>query len=381
MKFTDIAGHSAIKTTLANTVNTNKLGHAYLFIGKNGLGALPLAIAFAQFVNCENNNQSQIDSCGECSSCLNMARISHPDVHYTFPIVNLKSPSSPSICSDFIKEWQSFVIETPNNNVFDWLSFVNTKADNKQGNISASECNTIIQKLGLKSFSNGYKIQIIWMAEYLKESGNKLLKLIEEPPSQTLLLLITENKEQILNTILSRVQQINLFPVGDQELEEFLLSKNYTQQSIQFVLPFAEGNIRTCYNLLSEDLTSNCELLKTMLNTVLIGKTQQHLSWIKTATEKGKESLKQFLLYALDIFQQAQIQHFIPKHQSTENVQAKLIQAITQKISVEQIFSLVTEVEKTISHIDRNANDQLTLHALIIRLKYIFKQDAEIIIQ
>lgn len=222
MQFKDIIGQEAVKQHLAEMVQQNRLSHALLFLGKEGSGALPLALAFAQLVVCQPAASAPVaDLFGgftpmqsgpayiapeEISTQASFGRaeqLIHPDLHFSYPVIPRKAGDKP-ISTDYISEWREFIQQYPYGNVYDWLQFIG--AENKQGNITAHECNDIIHKLSLKSFESEYKVLVLWMPEYLGKEGNKLLKLIEEPPPNTLFILVAENDEQILPTILSRCQ-------------------------------------------------------------------------------------------------------------------------------------------------------------------------------
>ena len=219
MLFKEIIGQIETKKQLVELIQHNRLSHALLFLGKEGNGSLQLAVGLAQYLTCEKVNQkvkdqnSEVslfgeepttsiqqqatsnDSCGLCSSCIKAQHLIHPDIHFSYPVVTKKS-GSPPISTDYISEWREFIKNYPYGNVYDWLQFIG--AENKQGNITAQECNDIIRKLNLKSFESEYKILILWMPEYLGNEGNKLLKLIEEPPPNTLFILVAENESLIL---------------------------------------------------------------------------------------------------------------------------------------------------------------------------------------
>ena len=225
MQFKEVIGQQEVKLHLREMVSDNRLSHALLFLAREGAGGLPLAISFAQYIMCEKVQQAFLppppslfgeeilavefpsDSCGECPSCVKASQLVHPDIHFSYPVFTKKSGSK-ALSTDFIVEWREFVRQYVYGNVFDWLQSV--EAENKQGNISADECNEISRKLSIKSFESGYKILILWMPEYLGKEGNKLLKIIEEPPANTLFLFVAENEEQILQTILSRTQLIRI---------------------------------------------------------------------------------------------------------------------------------------------------------------------------
>ena len=243
MQFSSVIGQKATREQLIQMVQQNRLGHALLFLGNEGTGALSLALAFAQYINCEKvtgKNQATsggpslfgdpepvainavlypTDSCGTCPSCQKASQLIHPDIHFSFPVITKKSGEKP-ISADYIKEWREFIKLYPYGNSFDWLQFIN--AENKQGNITAEECNDIIRKLSLKSYEGGYKILIIWMPEFLTKNGNKLLKLIEEPPPDTLFMLVAENEQLILPTIVSRTQLVKIPRLSSMEIEAAL---------------------------------------------------------------------------------------------------------------------------------------------------------------
>src|SRR3954464_2966187 len=274
MLFGNVIGQLNTKAHLLEMVKQNRLSHALLFLGKEGSGALSIALAFAQYMVCDKiqnrqksaeaalplfglnassqqqtaNNNQQTDSCGECPSCVKAAKLIHPDVHFSYPVIPKKSGDKP-ISTDYITEWREFVKLYPYGNAFDWLQFIG--AENKQGNITAEECNDIIHKLSLKSFESGYKILIMWMPEYLGKEGNKLLKLIEEPPANTLFILVAENDDQLLPTILSRCQLIKIPSPSSDAIKEALMQKAGAASEIATqIAGIAEGNYREALQLL-----------------------------------------------------------------------------------------------------------------------------------
>jgi DNA polymerase-3 subunit delta' len=248
MLFSEVIGQQEIKAKLRNLIKFNRLSHALLLHAPEGAGGLPLALAFAQFLVCEqvpgkdDHNNFPAESCNECPSCKKAAGLVHPDIHYSYPVVTKKQGEKP-VSTDYISEWREFISQFPYGTIFDWLQFI--QAENKQGNISANECNEINRKLSLKSFESGYKILIMWMPEYLGNEGNKLLKLIEEPPPDTLFILVTENDAHILPTILSRVQIIRLPRPSVPEIQEALVSRAGVQPEQSRQLTELPGSTET----------------------------------------------------------------------------------------------------------------------------------------
>ena len=266
MQFSGIIGQREVKKQLAELVQHNRLSHALLFLGKEGSGALPLALAFAQYLVCEKANPKkqspasgaslfgdaepqpaapalQTDSCGVCPACLKAAQLVHPDIHFSYPTVTKKAGEKP-IAADFITEWREFIKLNPYGNLFDWIEMIKEK-ENSQGKITARECDEIIKKLSLKSFESEYKVLILWMPEELDKEGNKLLKIIEEPPPNTLFILVAENEELVLPTIVSRCQLIKIPALETKDIEDALVSRNKTEPNIALqVAHVSEGNYR-----------------------------------------------------------------------------------------------------------------------------------------
>jgi len=279
LQFKEIIGQTEVKQQLVELVQHNRLSHALLFLGKEGNGSLQLAIALAQYLTCEKANpKKQIpgshislfgeislssnksvgtpsqqpatsnDSCGICSSCIKASQLIHPDIHFSYPVVTKKS-GSPPISTDYISEWREFIKNYPYGNVYDWLQFIG--AENKQGNITAQECNDIIRQLNLKSFESEYKILVLWMPEYLGNEGNKLLKLVEEPPPNTLFVLVAENESLILPTIVSRCQLIKIPALETIDVQEALVNRHKTSAEIaRQAAGVSEGNYRKPLNLI-----------------------------------------------------------------------------------------------------------------------------------
>ncbi len=335
MQFEKIIGQKDTKEHLVQMVQHNRLSHALLFLGKEGCGALPLAMAFAQYIVCEKVNgktpapapdpslfgdpepapatdqQSTFnDSCGECAACNKAKQLIHPDIHFSYPVIAKKSGDKP-ISTDWIKEWREFISIHPYGNVFDWLQFIN--AENKQGNITAEECNDINRKISLKSFESAYKILLIWMPEYLTKNGNKLLKLIEEPPPNTLFILVAENEEQILPTILSRTQLVKIPLLTDMEIEAALeLRAGAKVEKARQISLLSEGNYREALHLLQHEEDDWQVILREWLNHIAKKNLAGQVKWIDDMSKQGREKQKQFLKYFTHLLEMAIRVQFIP---------------------------------------------------------------------
>jgi DNA polymerase-3 subunit delta' len=402
MLFKDIIGREAIKQKLVDMVAQNRLSHALLFLGKEGSGALPLALAFANYV-CLNptviESNTEPDLFGEATSekktipttaleadafiqsHKSFGKINdlvHPDIHYTYPVITKKTGEKP-VSTDFITPWRSFVKEQPYSNVFDWLQFIG--AENKQGNITANECNEIVRKLSLKSFESEYKILIVWMPEFLGKEGNKLLKLIEEPPPDTLFILVAESEEQILSTILSRTQLIKVPLAEDEEIVQYLREKVDVVQAMQ-ITASSYGNIREALQMINHSDENWINLVKDCLNAVLRTGPTGMVQWVNALNELGREKQKQFLKYYIQLIEYAIKANILGVGSITlPDDEKEFIQKLIKRVPADSLEEIANLLNHQIYHIERNANAKLLFHALIIRLYHIIANKNVILIQ
>jgi DNA polymerase III subunit delta' len=395
MQFKNIIGQSVVKHNLVELVQHNRLSHALLFLGKEGSGVLPLALAFAQYVVCEtvngkskhtiagpslfgdepqqaiSNQQSATDSCGVCSACTKAQQFVHPDIHFSYPVVT-KKPGTPPISTDYISEWREFVKGYMYGNVYDWLQFIG--AENKQGNITANECNDIIRKLNLKSFESEYKILILWMPEYLGNEGNKLLKLIEEPPPNTLFILAAENESLILPTILSRCQLIRIPALETKDVEEALIDRNKTAAvTARQVASVSEGNYREALQMLQHAEDDWQGLLREWLNAMLKTGPIAQTKWVEEISKLGREKQKQFLRYFNHLLEQAVRVRVIAGESNIPEKEKDFADRLNKIAGIEQQQAIIEELDKATYYIERNANAKILFHALTIKLYHIIR--------
>ncbi len=375
MLFSEIPGQQDVKEKLVQMVEHNRLSHALLFLGKEGSGALQLATALAQFIVCEQKNQ---DACGKCPSCKKASALMHPDIHYSFPTITRAGLDKP-VCNDFIEEWRQFNIELPYGNVYDWLQTLD--AENKQGNITAHECEDIIRKLTLKSFESGYKILIQWMPEYLGTSGNKLLKLIEEPPAKTLFILVAEDESKILPTILSRTQLVKINRVSSNDIQSWLIEKQQVpMDKATAIAPLAQGNLREAMHLLHHGDENWQELLRDWLNAILKNGPASQVKWVDEISKLGREKQKQFIAYFIHLLS---ISVYISNNELPHDVATDEIdfaQRLIKLASTQQIQAMVEELDKSIYYIERNANSKMLFMALSIKFYHIIKDKMVILV-
>ena len=386
-------------------VQHNRLSHALLFLGKEGSGALHLALAFAQYITCDAVNgrqatkpaepslfgepeppttnpkqQTTNDSCGICPACKKAAEFIHPDIHFSYPVIPSK-PGDKPVSTDYIKEWRQFIKEQPYGNVYDWLQFI--EAENKQGNITSEECNDIIRKMNLKSFEAEYKILVLWMPEYLTKNGNKLLKLIEEPPPNTVFIFVAENDELILPTILSRTQLVKIPLHTNQELEAALeLQDGVSPDKARQVAAVAEGNYREALQLLQHAEDDWQALLREWLNAILKTGPVAQVKWIDETSKLGREKQKQFLKYFIHLLEQAIRLRALStaNHQPPPTSDTDFALRLNKITGIGQQEAIIEELDKASYYIERNANAKMLFHALSIKLYHIISNKSVILV-
>ena len=410
MQFSQIPDHDIVKEKLTDLVNNNRLSHALLFLGKEGCGALPMAIAFAQYILCERNQaagkekppslfgdepvQESVvwpDSCGVCATCSKVSQLIHPDLHFSYPALKRDSRHDKVLSTDYAASWREFIQESPYGNVSDWIDFLKANSKlkienpaNKQGNITVHECEDILRKFSLKAFENKYKILIMWMPEYLGTMGNKLLKLIEEPPPDTLFIFVAEDESRILPTILSRTQLIKI-PLYDHETlcETLVKNEGVDEEKASQIATLAEGNIREALQLIKNSEEDWHDLLKSWLNVSFKNSVSTLLPLLDELNRLGREKQKQFLKYFIHITRQAILLDYIQDAKSfpIPPMEMELALNINKFCGFEAKEAIIEEMEKSIYYIERNAHAKMLFHALTIRLHHIFKDKSLILVQ
>lgn len=410
MQFNQILGHTETKERLQQLVRHNRLSHSLLFLGKEGSGALPLAIAFAQYILCERVNpkakptnvmalfgEEEIetipinyeDSCGVCPSCMQAEQLIHPDLHFSYPAIKRDTRHDKVISTDYIAEWRKFIQEFPYGNVTDWINFLKENPDtkiespiNKQGNITSAECEAILHQLSLKAFQSDYKILIFWMPEYLQKEGNKLLKLIEEPPPDTIFLFVAENENEILPTILSRTQLVKIPLYANEEIEQALIEKETASETAAQIAAMAEGNFREALHLLHNTEENWQSHVRDWLNVMLKKNINSQLNWIEEVNKIGREKQKQFLKYFLHLIQQTIRVRYL-NHENLQGISENEIDfsnRINKMCTIEALEAITQELDKAIYYIERNAHAKMLFHALTIRLYHIIKDNSLILV-
>ena len=390
MLLSEVIGHEKLKKQLVEMVQHQRLSHAILFVGPEGAGALPLAIAFAQYIvsipnsNVDDNGADLFgapepatpkvyspEEIAVLPAYNRASQLMHPDLHFSFPSITEK-PGSKNLSANHIEAWREFINGYPYGNVFDWLQSIN--AENKQGNISADECAEIIKKLSFKSFESAYKVLVMWMPEYLGKEGNKLLKLIEEPPDNTIFLLVANSEEQILPTILSRCQFIKVPRLTKDEIEQALIQKGHLEPAkAGQIAAISDGNYREALHLVQHSDSDFLTQIREWLNAILKGGPLAQMKWVEETSKMGREPQKQFLKYFNNLLEQSIRLKILGNELNLDPTLKDFALRVNKIAGIGQLEAIIEELDKAVYHIERNANPKMLFMALGIKFYHIIQ--------
>lgn len=381
MTFDAILGQEHIKNHLKKSTDNGRIPHAQLFIGKAGTGTLSTAIAYANYILCKFSNNPE-------ASAIKCSKLQHPDMHFAFPVTTTDSVKKHPISDLFLENWRTFRAEKPYGNLFNWLQHIGV--ENKQGLIGVDEAESIVKKLQLKSYEGGFKVMLIWMAEKMNmQASNKLLKLIEEPPSKTIFILVTEDEEQLINTIKSRCQALH-FPVLSETViaENLQETQNISKNEAINIAHQSEGSFNKALEILhhSNKDTLFEEWFITWIRSAFRAKgnaavIQDLIGWSENIAASGRETQKQFLQYCLHFFRQSLLTNYgTPDLVFLETTTANFsIKKFAPFIHSANIVKIVEEVSNAQYHIERNGNAKNILLDLSIKLTRLLHQKEDAI--
>jgi len=377
MKFEEVLGQDHIKNHLITTTDSGRIPHAQLFVGKEGSGTLPLAIAYSFYV-LSRKNQNNYSKLGA---------FSHPDLHFIYPTIvtdTIKKPKS----TDFLSLWKEFLQENPYRTLFDWYKKMGHLS--KNGEIRVEDAQSVLKTLSLKSFHGGYKILIVWQADKMNNAcANKLLKIIEEPPQKTLIIFVTENQENILQTIKSRCQTINIKPLSEETIAKKLVSNYSVNENIaKKIAHQSQGDFNKTIEILQDKnefpfdkwfvkLNRNAFKIKKNTSAIL-----DYISWTEEIAKTGKETQKKFFLYCIDIYRQALLLNYksedllyIDPDEKSFNDEKFTLRSFSNYVNGANIHGIFKELSDAIYHIERNGNVKLILTDLSMKLtRLIYKK-------
>jgi DNA polymerase-3 subunit delta' len=374
MRFSDIPGLSDVKEKLFRTVETGKIAHAQLFSGPEGSANLSLALAYAALLNCTNRTAE--DACGSCPSCKKINKLIHPDLHLVFPVSSAKGRTGKDVVSDnFITEWRQLILQNPYAGPMDWSAAFG--GENKQLNISREESRNILRKLTLKSYEGEYKVMLIWLTEYMHSAAaNALLKLLEEPPEKTVFLLVTYDSEQIISTILSRVQQLKIRAFNNEEIADYLVNRHSLagDKALQLA-SIATGNLSQATKLINEEDHNSHSSFHEWMRMCFKTDYAEMVAWADEFNSMNKIQQKGLLQYGLSTVRDALLaQSGLDKLIHTNDTDKKFADNFSRALDLSKLEKLYNLLNSTVYHLERNGNPKIIFLDTSLQISSTFRR-------
>lgn len=372
MKISDIIGNRSIAHELKVLVDTDRMPHATLLYGPPGNAKLAHVLWLVQYLMCQNKQAE--DSCGVCSSCIKQSKLIHPDLHFLYP--SWPSKKEKSKAEDFIVEWRDAVLSNVHIEVSDWISRIG--GETKQTNISARNCKDVLDKLGLMAFEGKAKIMVIWMAQYLGSDGNRLLKLIEEPPDDTYLIMIADEADNILNTIRSRCLQLYVPAYADRSVEDYLV-KNEGQEKAtgRWIAQIADGNLNQAIKMIHVQSAEIPTLWKDWMRFGLKWNNKDYINWVVRFIRLSKLDQRLFFKYGIQFSRQL----LRYKIRNENDKIDKVVEVLGSKMQINQIESLINLCSNSLNKIERNGHSGIVMTHAGIEWRKIWANQATVLAQ
>jgi DNA polymerase III subunit delta' len=370
MNFSQIPGQKKIIGKLLRSVREERVSHAQLFAGNEGCGSMSLALAYARYISCENRTES--DSCGTCKSCVKYDKLIHPDLHFVFPVIKSKKFPDP-VSDNYLGEWREFVQKSPYFTLNNWLDSI--EVGNAQGMIFASEASEIIKKLSLKTFESDFKIMIIWLPEKMHQAtSNKLLKMIEEPPEKTLFLLISEEPDKVIPTILSRCQLVKIPSFTNKDVERYIEQRyNLSPEKAADISRVSNGNINRAIDLCENEDSSiaNLERFKSLMRFAWKRDVISIITWSEEMAATGREAQKNFISFSLRLLRENLMLSLNQLKNSLvflTGEEADFSGKFHPSINQNNIYPLTEEFNQVYQHIEANGNAKIIFLDLALKV-------------
>ena len=372
MKFTEVIGQEEAKARLLQMVAEGRLPHAMMLCGPSGSGKMALALAFASYLLCENRGDGG-DSCGCCRQCAMVAKWEHPDLHFTFPTIKLPSmsPEHKPVSDDFVRQWRQMLSEGPYFSMNRWMEMMG--AENQQAIITAGESDGLTRKLSLKSSQGGYKVSVIWLPERMnQECANKMLKLIEEPPSRTVFIMVCEESDKLLDTIRSRTQRIDVRRTDDESIRQALVERRgIGEDTARRVARMAGGSWLRAVETLDADNENDqfLELFQQLMRLAYMRNIRELKHWSDTMQAMGRERQKRFLNYFLRLVRENFMYNFRqPELVYMTQREEDFARNFARFVNENNILQISDLANRAIRDISQNANARIVFFDMALQM-------------
>ena len=372
MKRKEVIGQEEVWQRLITMVREDRLPHAIMLCGPQGCGKMALALAFASYLICQNR-EGHDEACGECRQCKMLEKWGHPDLLFSYPTIktpNMGTEHKP-VSEDFAEEWRNMISRSPYFNIEQWMPEIG--AENQQAIITAGESDELNRKLSLKSSQGGYKVSVIWLPERMNiECANKILKLIEEPPSHTVFIMVSENPDNLLETIRSRVQRIDVKKTDNESIQKALVSKyGITEDDAMRVARLANGDWLTAVGELTAD-SENKDFLadfQSLMRLAYQRNVRELKRWSDNINSYGREKQKRFLTYFLRLIRESFMYNFQQPDLSYLTSQEEAFTAnFARFVNENNILQINELANKAIRDISQNANGKIVFFDMALQM-------------
>lgn len=376
MQFKSIEGHGNIVSALIGSVRENRIPHGLLFVSPEGAGAIPMALAYANYIACEN--RSDDDSCGRCNACLKFSKLVHPDLHFSFPVQKNEGDSkTPLLSKFFVAKWRELLLSNPWFGQDDWVDALGL--EKKIPQISADEVHEVVKTLQFKPFESEYKFLIMWLPERMNATGaNRLLKTLEEPPEKTVIILVTENQEALLTTILSRTQQIRFSPLSVDEAAKTLQKvSGRDADSCKTAVLITDRNIARARRLLehSEDALEQLNLFRSWMQACYAMNIQELLRITELFAKESREWQKGFFEYALYMVRQSMLGNHSPELAHQTAAEAEFIEKFRKFFHPGNYSTITGYINEASGHVERNVHGKIMFFDLSLLISEVFRKE------
>jgi DNA polymerase III, gamma/tau subunits len=368
MKFSAIPGLSGVKKVLTDAAASNHIAHAQLFVGAEGALNLPLALAFATYLHCENRGED--DACGTCAACSKNLKFIHPDTHFVFPLSNVKGDKDEDrFRADILKLWRSFLMENPFGQLDDWTNYYG--GEDKMALISKDESREIVKTLSLKPFESPYKVMIIWQPELMHPSAaNGILKILEEPPPKTYFILVTNAADRLLPTIISRTQIVTVPLLDDAEVETYLCEKhNIDPARAAKIATLADGNLPLAARLMEKEEDNNAQVFTDWMRACFKKNYGALVSFADQYHGMDKLSQRNLMNYSINMMRETML-HVAGANNinRTRGDELKFVQDFSKVMNLEKIEKSFNLINEASYHLERNGSAKMIFLDLSLKI-------------
>ena len=367
MDFDQIYGHESQIKALRESISLGRIPHAQMFVGPEGVGLLPLAIAFMRAVFCSENN-TEVNACN-----VKFDRMAHPDVHFVFPVATNDKVKSKPTSGQFLEEWRLFLETNPFGSLFDWHKHLGI--DKKQGQIGVTESEEITKKLSLTSYEGGWKGVVVWHADKLNTSAaNKLLKIVEEPPQKTLLLFVTNHEDRVLETLRSRCQTTEFSLLPEKIIRNALVRVGASDTDAKQLAVESNGSVAKAIDLFKKEESPFEDWFVRWVRMAFKARGNKSavvelLEWSQHVAKSGRENQKQFLVFSIELFRQALLIGYGLDDLSRYKPKGDFdLKRFSSYVHNGNIHLIVKELEDAYTHVERNGNPKMIFTDLSLKL-------------